>query len=51
MTGTEKKKGDMVVIKEFFEITASEAIKTSKELTAEDKTELAAGIRDGSLTY
>lgn len=44
---------DAVLIKGFFSPTekASQFIPEYKALTAADKAQLAAGIRDGSLTY
>ena len=39
------------VIKEFFEMSASETIKEIKLLTDDDKQQLGDGIRSGSFTY
>jgi hypothetical protein len=47
----EQQKSDAILIKEFFELSASEAIKEIKSITPEAKKQLAEGIRNGSLTY
>jgi hypothetical protein len=52
MTATAKKPpSDMVVIKQFFGMNASEAMAEVKKLTAEDKAQLAGGIRAETMTY
>jgi hypothetical protein len=44
-------KSDAILVKEFFGMTAGEAIKELKQLAPGDKQQLAEGIRNGSLTY
>jgi hypothetical protein len=51
MAEATKPKTDMVVIKEYFGMSAKEAIGQVKTLTPEDKAQLAGGIRDESMTY
>ena len=47
----EKTPSDVITVKEFFGMTAQEAVKELKTLPAEDRQKLAEGIRNGSLTY
>lgn len=47
----QKPKSNALVIKEFFGLSATEAIAALKTLTDEDKQQLGDGIRNGSLTY
>ena len=47
----ETTKSDAIVIKEYFDLSAKEAIATIKTLSREEKEQLAGGIRNGSLTY
>jgi hypothetical protein len=53
MTAPSKKKppSDMVIIKQFFDMSASEAMAEVKKLTSVDKAQLAGGIRDETGTY
>lgn len=46
-----KPKSNMVCIKEFFEMSATETIAETKALTDVDKQQLGDGIRSGSLSY
>ena len=47
----EKPKSDLILIKEFFGMSATETMQETKALTPEDKKQLGDGIRNGSLTY
>lgn len=47
----QKPPSDIKVIKDFFHLSAKEAMAEAKVLTAEDKKQLADGIRNESLTY
>jgi len=44
-------KSDVVLIKEFFELTGSDALKEIKVLSSDDRKQLGEGIRNESLTY
>lgn len=46
-----KKPSNIKLIKDFFGMTAKEAMAEAKALTDQDKEELAAGITSGTLTY
>lgn len=52
MTTTEDKKpSDIKSIKDFFGLSAKDAMTEAKKLTPADKAQLGDGIRNGSLTY
>jgi len=53
MTAMKKPKSDAVILKEFFggDQKASDFLAELKKLSAEEKVQLAGGIRDGSMTY
>lgn len=47
----EKKPSNIKAIKDYFGMSASEAMAESKQLTPEDKAQLGQGILEGTLTY
>lgn len=51
MPEAKKPKSPVVLIKDFFGLSAKEAMDLVKGLPAPDKEQLAQGIKDGSLTY
>ena len=46
-----KPKSNLICIKEFFGMSATQTMAESKRLSDVDKEQLGAGIRDGSLNY
>lgn len=47
----DKPKSNTILIKEFFEMSAKEAMAAAKTLTDKDKEQLGDGIRTAKLTY